>query len=233
MSRSLRSPPTTEGPAGLPTCGVTVPGIDYRRTVNSPPLGRSVSGWNRCRVRSIASPFRITLPSSTFAIGDRPPHLASGQHLHHLCTTFSSRRDASTADILVQRPGFRPSQKRSVGLDIVDYGAEVYLGVSPEEYVKRMTDSTTPTKVGMTDVEQVRKATAAIAASENKHGGGLSFASAKGQLEWATRLLKARASNENRRVLHEAIGNLSGVVAFSAFDMGNHDLAADSFVFAL
>ncbi|SDP94012.1 XRE family transcriptional regulator [Lentzea jiangxiensis] len=129
--------------------------------------------------------------------------------------------------------GFRPSQKRSVGLDVIDYGAEIDLGVSPEEYVRRMSDSTTPTQVGMTDIDLVRKATAAIAASENKHGGGLAFASAKGQLEWATRLLKARADNKTRRALHEAVGNLAGVVAFSAFDIGNQDLAADSFLYAL
>ncbi|WP_394614544.1 XRE family transcriptional regulator [Lentzea sp. JNUCC 0626] len=137
-------------------------------------------------------------------------------------------QSATDADL-----GFRPAQKRSVVLDAVDYGSEIDLGVSPEEYVGRMTDTSTPTRVGMSDVIRVRKATAAIAASENMYGGGLSFASAKGQLEWATRLLKAQAKNETRRALYEAVGNLSAVVAFSAFDMGNQDLATDSFVYSL
>ncbi|MBA8924245.1 tetratricopeptide (TPR) repeat protein [Kutzneria viridogrisea] len=115
-----------------------------------------------------------------------------------------------------------------------DYGGRVNLGVSPEEFLTRIRmESPVPARVGWTDVEQVRTTTRALATSENLFGGGLSCDAAAGQLRWAGRLLKAQASNDTKHALLEAVGNLAGVVAFSAFDVGDHQAAARCFQFAL
>jgi len=90
-----------------------------------------------------------------------------------------------------------------------------------------------PSQVGWSEVEQVRAATRALAASENMFGGGLACEAAAGQLRWASRLLDARAQDTARQALTEAVGNLAAVVAFSAFDIGDHPTAAQCFRFAL
>lgn len=132
--------------------------------------------------------------------------------------------------------GFRPSQPTTTHRSLaasVDFGAQVDLGVSPAEFVGRLTIETpTPSMIGMADVEQVRATTRALAASENMFGGGLSCEAAAGQLRWAARLLDARSGNDTKRSMFEAVGNLAGVVAFSAFDIGNHDTAGKCFDFA-
>lgn len=134
--------------------------------------------------------------------------------------------------------GFRQSQsttpRRSVAASAIDFSAEIDLGVSPAEFVGRLTIETpTPSMIGLADVEQVRATTRALAASENMFGGGLSCEAAAGQLRWAARLLDARSSNNTKRAMYEAVGNLAGVVAFSAFDIGNQDTASKCFDFAL
>lgn len=134
---------------------------------------------------------------------------------------FRSARSASSS-----------GQRRLANLG--NCGVEVELGVSAAEFVDRLSVSTpAPRVVGWTDVEQVRATTRALAASENLFGGGLSCEAAAGQLRWAARLLDARTDGTTRSALVEAVGNLAGVVAFSAFDIGNHDAATDCFRFAL
>lgn len=90
-----------------------------------------------------------------------------------------------------------------------------------------------PAGVGWAEVEHVRAATSGFAAAENLRGGGPSCEAAAGQLRWATRLLDARAGEQVGRALVEAVGNLAGVVAFSAFDVGDHRNADRCFRFAL
>lgn len=90
-----------------------------------------------------------------------------------------------------------------------------------------------PAGVGWAEVEHVRAATGGFAAAENLRGGGPSCEAAAGQLRWATRLLDARAGEQVGRALVEAVGNLAGVVAFSAFDVGDHRNADRCFRFAL
>ncbi|PZF83377.1 hypothetical protein C1I92_12935 [Jiangella anatolica] len=94
-------------------------------------------------------------------------------------------------------------------------------------------DSPAPTRIGWADVEQVRAAVRAVAASENLFGGGLSCESGMAQLRWAARLLDARGSDEVRNAMHEAVGNLGGVVAYSAFDIAAYRAADQCFEFAL
>jgi hypothetical protein len=88
-------------------------------------------------------------------------------------------------------------------------------------------------RIDWTDVDQVRATTRALAASENLFGGGLSCEAAVGQLRWAGRLLEAHAKGDVRLAMCEAVGNLAGVVAFSAFDIGDQTAARGYFHFAL
>ncbi len=111
---------------------------------------------------------------------------------------------------------------------------KVDLGVSPLEFLSTISTRTpTPSQLGWTDVEHMRATTQALAVSENLFGGGFSCDAAAAQLQWAGRLLEARASDDVRRAMFEAVGNLSGVVAFSAFDIADFVTADQCFQFAL
>lgn len=93
--------------------------------------------------------------------------------------------------------------------------------------------TTPPTRVGWTDVGHVRAATAAVASSENLYGGGVTYDAAGAQLRWARGLTAAAARQDVRVALQEAVGNLAAVVAFSAFDVGDHAAANRCFAYAL
>lgn len=104
----------------------------------------------------------------------------------------------------------------------------------PVDFVRRTRlDNPIPAHVDRSDVEEVRMATRVFAASENMYGGGLSLAGAAGQLRWAARMLRSRAPGNVRSALLEAVGNLAGVVGFSAFDIADYSAAERYFRFAL
>ena len=138
--------------------------------------------------------------------------------------------------------GFRPTRRGSgtrptlVTPSVVTPGlyGHADLGVSPAEFLAR-TSVETPIsqRIGWTDVEHVRVTTRAVAMSENLFGGGLSCEAAIGQLRWAGRLIEAQATDDVRNAMFEAVGNLSGVVAYSAFDIANYQAADRCFQFAL
>ncbi|MEC3979294.1 XRE family transcriptional regulator [Amycolatopsis sp. H20-H5] len=108
------------------------------------------------------------------------------------------------------------------------------LGTTPTEFLRRITlETPVPARVGQTEVDHVRATTSAIAMSENLFGGGLSCEAAMGQLRWAGKLLESRAADNVRNALLEAVGNLGGVVAYSAFDIADHRAADHCFEFAL
>jgi len=69
--------------------------------------------------------------------------------------------------------------------------------------------------------------------SENLFGGGLSCEAAAAQLRWAGQLVEAHAADDVHRAVAEAVGNLSSVVAFSAFDIADYAAADRCFEFAL
>ncbi|GAA4550810.1 tetratricopeptide repeat protein [Amycolatopsis samaneae] len=141
--------------------------------------------------------------------------------------------------------GFRPTRRGSnnagVAPTLVEFPAatpdlygQVDLGVSPAEFLARTSVETpVPRQIGWTDVEHVRATTRAVAMSENLFGGGLSCEAALAQLRWAGRLTEVQATNAVRNAMFEAVGNLSGVVAYSAFDIANYGAADDCFQFAL
>ena len=114
------------------------------------------------------------------------------------------------------------------------YSTTVDLGASPTDFLGAITAETpVPSSIGWPEVHNVRSTTRAVAMLENLYGGGLSCEAAIGQLRWCGKLLDAPANNDVRRAMYEAVGNLSGVVAFSAFDIMNYRAADQCFHFAL
>lgn len=114
------------------------------------------------------------------------------------------------------------------------YGGTVDLGMRPADFLAHISAETPiPQRIGWSEVENVRATTRAVAMSENLYGGGLSCEAALAQLRWSGRLLESAASNEVRRAMFEAVGNLGSVVAFSAFDIADYPSADQCFRFAL
>jgi transcriptional regulator with XRE-family HTH domain len=90
-----------------------------------------------------------------------------------------------------------------------------------------------PRRIGWAEVEQVRLMTGTLAAGENLYGGAVAGEVGATHLRWAARLLSAQAAAAVEAGMYEAVGNLAGVVAYSAFDVGGHDAAARCFRFGL
>lgn len=113
-------------------------------------------------------------------------------------------------------------------------GAMVDLGMTPTAYLAGISARTpVPASAGWAEVQNVRAVTRAVATSENLHGGGLSVEAGLSQLRWSGQLLEATATNDVRQALFEAVGNLSSVVAYSAFDVADYESADQCFTFAL
>jgi transcriptional regulator with XRE-family HTH domain len=93
--------------------------------------------------------------------------------------------------------------------------------------------SSLPTRIGWTDVQYVRDSTRAFALSENTYGGGCMAEVAAAQLRQSARLAELPATPEVRQAMVEAVGNLSGVVGFSAFDVSDYRSAETCFEFEL
>ncbi|MFB9363588.1 helix-turn-helix domain-containing protein [Actinoplanes nipponensis] len=90
-----------------------------------------------------------------------------------------------------------------------------------------------PKSIDWVDVDHVRFVTRSFAISENTFGGGFSGQAAAAQLRHSSLLLHSRASSEVRLKIFEAVGNLGGVVGFSAFDVGDYNSARKCFDFEL
>lgn len=115
----------------------------------------------------------------------------------------------------------RPTARISAGFHMVEPLDDLCLEVPPRR------------RAGRTEVEQVKLMTATLASSENLYGGGMAGEAGIAHLRWACRTLQARSDATIKPSLFEAVGNLAGVVAFSAFDIGDHTTAARCFRVAL
>ncbi|VFA98138.1 XRE family transcriptional regulator [Nocardia cyriacigeorgica] len=100
----------------------------------------------------------------------------------------------------------------------------------PADYVSRAQNVS---RVGRSDVETVQHAVTAAASTENLRGGGSASDSAAKHLRAFAPLLTARAAPVTRQALCEAVGNLSGIAAYSAFDIAAYTEAERRFRFAL
>ncbi|TCJ90240.1 hypothetical protein DFR71_6131 [Nocardia alba] len=89
-------------------------------------------------------------------------------------------------------------------------------------------------RVGNTEIDAVRAATQTAASTENLHGGGSSAIVAANQaLTRFAPMVHGAVSASLRRSLFEAVGNLSSVVGYTAFDAGEFPDADRYFQFAL
>ena len=126
-----------------------------------------------------------------------------------------------SSPVVAAMPSFDPGTPVRLGVGAAEYVAPIRFHVRP------------PSQVGWTDVEKVRLLTRNLAGSENLFGGELPAVTAATELRWAAGLLDARGDEQVRVAMLEAVGNLAGVAAFSAFDVGSHESAARCFRFAL
>lgn len=142
---------------------------------------------------------------------------------------FRAILGATDADL-----GFVPNRKRRSQDTGQALAANLFspfdLEVIPADYMK---DVHSVERVGWSDVDKVKAATRLAASSENLHGGGSSSSAADEQLRRFVPLLTGRSAPATRRALFEAVGNLSGVAAYSAFDIADYGEAERRFRFAL
>ncbi|WP_228810734.1 XRE family transcriptional regulator [Nocardia otitidiscaviarum] len=136
--------------------------------------------------------------------------------------------EASDAEL-----GFTPRRQRSA-TSAPNLFSPFDLGNVPDALVPlEMTTARRTGRIGMTDVTDVQAATRNAASAENLHGGGSVDSFAITQLRRFTPLLHGAIVPTARNALLEAIGNLSGVAGYAAFDTGDHATAERCFRFAL
>ncbi len=157
-------------------------------------------------------------------IDDGPSHGPGASHDERPRTPEASE-SSRPQQVLTETPTPRRGHTPKSRIDI---------GTSPRDFLAgTLVETPLPSRLGWTEVEHVRATTRAVAMSENLFGGGLSCEAAAAQLRWAGQLLDIQAPNDVRRCVAEAVGNLAGVVAFSAFDIANYNAADRCFSFAL
>jgi transcriptional regulator with XRE-family HTH domain len=91
----------------------------------------------------------------------------------------------------------------------------------------------TPEEVRDSDIEQVRSAARAFTTWDHTYGGGIVREAVTTQLRWSAQLLEAKCPPRLRSRLFSAVGYLSGVCGFMAFDAYVHDDARRMFAFGL
>lgn len=128
--------------------------------------------------------------------------------------------------------GFKPTRR---GRAVASRSTQVAQTSSdrPHDRLLDALGPTTPTSIGWPEVEFIRETTRVIATSENRFGGAVAAEMATAQLRMAVGLLQARAAIDVRRALFQAVGNLAGVVGFSAYDMNNYAVADRCYELAL
>lgn len=90
-----------------------------------------------------------------------------------------------------------------------------------------------PTRVGVTDIEQVHTATQVFESWSGTYGGGLVRETVMGQLRCSARLLGATCPDRLRPELFSAVGDLADVAGYLAGDAGTPAQAGRVYRFAL
>jgi hypothetical protein len=93
--------------------------------------------------------------------------------------------------------------------------------------------SAMPAEVRLTDIAQVRSAARLFTGWSHAYGGGVVRQAVIAQLRYSAELLEARCPARLRPRLFSAVGDLSGVCGFMAFDAYQFDDARRMFVFGL
>jgi len=90
-----------------------------------------------------------------------------------------------------------------------------------------------PTRVGVTDIEQIRAAAQMFSSWDFTYGGGLARDAVMGQLRWSAGLLDATCPARLRPELLSAVGGLARRAGYMAFDVGANEDAPQVLSFAL
>jgi transcriptional regulator with XRE-family HTH domain len=114
----------------------------------------------------------------------------------------------------------------------VMFGTTV-LGADRGQWLPSPVQTPAPSRIGMTDVKQVEAATRAMRALDYQFGGGACRDAVIAQLSWAQRLLGASSTDEVRKRLFRALGDLQNLAGWTTFDVGLHDSSRNHFATAL
>ncbi|MGH4009689.1 MAG: XRE family transcriptional regulator [Pseudonocardiaceae bacterium] len=90
-----------------------------------------------------------------------------------------------------------------------------------------------PTRVGATEIEQIRTAAQVFSGWDFTYGGGLARDAVMSQLRWSAGLLDATCPDRLRPELFSAVGDLAHRAGFMAFDAGAYQDARQVLSFAL
>ena len=115
-----------------------------------------------------------------------------------------------------------------------DLGALAALGLGPVAELLEDTEPTpTPTRVGATDIEQIRTVTQVFESWSGAYGGGLVRETAISQLRCLAGLLGATCPDLLLPELHSALADLADVAGYLAVDAGFDEQARRVYRFAL
>ena len=114
----------------------------------------------------------------------------------------------------------------------VTMGAAVF-GAEESSWVPASAQTPAPTRIGMTDVQQIQAATKALRDLDYRYGGGTCRDAVVAQLSWAQQLLEARATEQVRRQLYLAWADMHSLAGWTSFDTGLLDPARGHFGKAL
>jgi transcriptional regulator with XRE-family HTH domain len=90
-----------------------------------------------------------------------------------------------------------------------------------------------PAEVRLEDIAQIRSAAQLFTGWDHTYGGGVVREAVTAQLRWSAELLQVRCPSRLQIDLFAAVGYLSGVCGFMAFDAYAHDDAHRMFTFGL
>lgn len=131
--------------------------------------------------------------------------------------------------------GFAPARRRNAAKGRQDVMAvNLFSPFDPEAFPgDYFVGPTNAGRVGRSDVDEVRAAARSVASMENRRGGGVIADTAAHYLRSFAPLLRGTAASATRDEMLQAIGNLSGIAAYSAFDVAEYSEAERRFRFAL
>jgi transcriptional regulator with XRE-family HTH domain/tetratricopeptide (TPR) repeat protein len=147
-------------------------------------------------------------------------------------TATSMRIVGPTNDAKDQEDKFVKRRRLLAHGAAVMFGTAV-LGADHGQWLPSPVQTPAPSRIGITDVRQVEAATRAMRALDYRFGGGACRDAVIAQLSWAQRLLGASSTDEVRRALFRALGDLQNLAGWTTFDVGLHESAHDHFATAL
>ncbi|WP_246536080.1 helix-turn-helix domain-containing protein [Saccharopolyspora endophytica] len=114
----------------------------------------------------------------------------------------------------------------------VTMGAAVF-GTEDSAWAPANAQTPAPTRIGMTDVQQIQAATKALRDLDYRYGGGTCRDAVVAQLSWAQQLLDSTSSDPVRKQLFVALADMHSLAGWTSFDVGLLDPARSHFGRAL